>query len=34
MGLSEREPTNYFATVNSSDITIRGIHMCFQAAIH
>jgi len=30
----EREPTNYFAMVNSIDITIRGGHMCFQAAIH
>jgi hypothetical protein len=30
----QREPTNYFATVNSIDITIRGIHTCNQVAIH
>jgi len=30
----ESESTNYFATVNSIDITIRGGHMYFQAAIH
>jgi hypothetical protein len=30
----KREPSNYFTMVNSIDITIRGGHTCFQAAIH